>query len=186
MRNAFTRAALVLSLTLSAALPALADRRTLSCRDGTPGPVTLVAGRPLFECDADGAVDGRCVFSFPDFSRRPCRPLVDCPGPAFVSLPVGRRLGLPIKAGPFRLRCLPAEPPRPACGPQLHCDPSTDMCVSRQPVGPAIIYECKPVPSGCESNRTCACAGATLCQPPFDTCQDVARNEITCHCIECQ
>ncbi len=175
-----------LAFLLWASSSASAGRRTLSCRDGTSGAI-VIGERTLGECDTDGEVDGRCTFSFPDVSRRPCVPLVDCPGPALVSLPVGERRGIPIKAGPFTLRCVPAEPQQTTvCGPELICSTATEICVERGPVGPAVIYSCEPVPLGCESDRSCACAAASLCQPPFDTCGDVGPNTIFCDCPMCQ
>jgi hypothetical protein len=85
-----------------------------------------------------------------------------CPGPVLV--------------------CPPATP----CGPDSSCDSASEICVSRGPVGPSVVYACEPVPAGCELERNCACGGARLCQPPFDTCRDAASNEIFCECIECQ
>jgi hypothetical protein len=75
---------------------------------------------------------------------------------------------------------------RTPCGPGLTCDGAAEICVSREPVGPAIIYECRPVPAGCELDRTCACAGTKLCQPPFDLCSDAGSNAIDCVCPLCQ
>jgi hypothetical protein len=72
------------------------------------------------------------------------------------------------------------------CGPSLTCDGASEICVSRESVGPAIVYECRPVPAGCEFDRTCACAGASLCQPPFDVCSDAGSNAIDCVCPLCQ
>jgi hypothetical protein len=80
--------------------------------------------------------------------------------------------------------CGPAAPI--ACGPGLTCDPGKELCVAREPVGPAILYECRPVPAGCEYDRTCRCAGSSLCAPPFDVCSDSAPGAITCVCPECQ
>jgi len=83
--------------------------------------------------------------------------------------------------------CADCEPATPTpCGPTLVCDGATEMCVSRQPIGPAIVYECRPVPFGCEIDRTCACAGTSLCQPPFDVCTDAGTNAIDCGCPLCQ
>jgi len=73
-----------------------------------------------------------------------------------------------------------------ACG-QMSCDPDLQICVVRGPVGPGYSYTCEAIPVGCESDRTCACAGATYCMGAFDTCsEDVAGNTITCECPACQ
>ncbi len=120
----------VLASILSASLPAIAGQRALSCRDGTLKTIAI-RNHTVGECDTDAAADGWCTFSFPDESRRPCVPLVDCPGPA-------------------------------------------------------VVRTCEPVPAGCESDRTCACAGASLCPPPFDTCRDLGRNTMSCDCPQCQ
>jgi len=73
------------------------------------------------------------------------------------------------------------------CGPSgLVCDTQTEVCVARTPVGPAIVYECQPVPQGCESDRSCGCAGAALCQDPFHVCTELGANQIQCECPLCQ
>jgi hypothetical protein len=185
MRPGPACAALVLLLVAAAPSPAPGGSRILSCRDGTLGALT-VGRRALGECDTDGAIDGRCTFSFPDFSRRPCLPLVDCPGPALVSLPVGRRTGAPLRVGPLRLRCDPAAQRETPCGPERRCDATREMCVERGPVGPAVLYDCPPVPAGCEADRRCGCAGDVLCRPPFDTCRDAGPNTVFCECVRCQ
>jgi hypothetical protein len=83
--------------------------------------------------------------------------------------------------------CAECEPMAPMpCGPMLTCDRATEVCVAREPLGPAIVYECKPVPVGCESDRSCACTGSSLCVPPFDVCNDVGANAIDCSCPLCQ
>ena len=80
--------------------------------------------------------------------------------------------------------CRPANPT--PCGPTLICDAATEICVARQPFGPAVVYECRAVPAGCEFDRTCGCAGASLCEPPFDACSDAGANAIDCACPPCQ
>ena len=73
------------------------------------------------------------------------------------------------------------------CGPNgVVCDALTEVCVQREPVGPAIVYECKPIPVGCQERRDCACAGASLCTGGFNVCTDVAANTIDCMCPLCQ
>ncbi len=83
------------------------------------------------------------------------------------------------------MQCISSVSQTP-CGPQLSCDSTSEVCVTHGPVGPAVLYACEPVPSGCESDRSCACAGASLCRAPFDTCQDEAPNAIFCDCVGCQ
>jgi len=75
-----------------------------------------------------------------------------------------------------------------ACGPAgLTCDPATEICVAREPVGPAIDYSCEAIPQGCFENRTCTCAASTLCSEPFSTCFDSGEaNQISCICLNCQ
>ncbi|HEV8323906.1 MAG TPA: hypothetical protein VG389_19975 [Myxococcota bacterium] len=68
-----------------------------------------------------------------------------------------------------------------ACGPSLQCNADVAICVEYHdgllgdPQPPT--YECRPVPPGCESDRTCACVGfgggsATVCNGYFWMCQD--------------
>lgn len=68
----------------------------------------------------------------------------------------------------------------------LQCEFTTSVCVIETPVGPAMRSSCQPVPTGCEADRSCDCVGATLCQAPFDLCQDGADNQVTCECVNCQ
>jgi hypothetical protein len=87
-----------------------------------------------------------------------------------------------------RASCCPdCVPPPPTSCVAWGCPPG-EMCVVREPVGPARIESCEPVPAGCESDRTCACAGASLCNPPFDVCTDlpVLGGAIVCECPMCQ
>jgi hypothetical protein len=74
-----------------------------------------------------------------------------------------------------------------SCGPSaVTCDARTGVCVSRQPVGPAIVYECKPVPAQCMWTRGCACLRSSLCTGGFNSCSDVGENSIDCLCPLCQ
>ena len=80
-----------------------------------------------------------------------------------------------------------AVPTTTPCGPAgLTCRRDTEVCVARSPIGPAIVWSCQPVPSGCEKDRSCACAGASLCAEPFDLCTEQAENQLGCECAECQ
>jgi hypothetical protein len=73
------------------------------------------------------------------------------------------------------------------CGPAgLTCQRDTEICVARSPIGPAIVWSCEPLPSGCEEDRSCACAGAALCAKPFDLCTQQAENRLGCECAQCQ
>ncbi len=74
-----------------------------------------------------------------------------------------------------------------ACGPNgLTCDARTEVCVAREPVGPAIVYECKPVSAECTWLRSCACLASGLCTSAYNTCSDVGDNQIDCLCPMCQ
>ena len=145
-------------------------------RPGETGPLRL----RRWACDVDGQVNGECTFG------RRCRQCFGCPGIRIrcrvtVPVPVGEQR----QEGPLTLACSPSSTPSP-CGPALSCDTATEVCVAREPVGPAIIYACDPVPAGCESDRSCRCAGASLCQGAFGTCADAGPNSITCECPLCQ
>ncbi len=94
--------------------------------------------------------------------------------------------GVALRASQFFLRA-DAPPARTACGPLASCDRASEVCVSRHPVGPAIVHSCVPVPPGCESERSCACAGAALCTGAFALCRDdLGDNRIDCECPLCQ
>lgn len=73
-----------------------------------------------------------------------------------------------------------------SCGPELRCNCASEVCVRHEPVGPAVVYACEPIPAGCEAERSCDCAGASLCEAPFDTCSQRRSNVLSCECIECQ
>jgi hypothetical protein len=71
---------------------------------------------------------------------------------------------------------------RTPCG-DTWCDPATEICVSRSAF--VVTHECESVPAGCESDRTCGCAAATLCEDPFNACSDTGPNAIDCACPAC-
>lgn len=71
-------------------------------------------------------------------------------------------------------------------GADLSCDAPTEICVITTPRGPAEVASCEPVPQGCEADRSCRCAGPTLCQSPYDSCSESADNTLTCSCLNCQ
>lgn len=71
-------------------------------------------------------------------------------------------------------------------GADLACDAPTEVCVISTPRGPAAVASCEPVPAGCETDRSCRCAGPTLCQSPYDSCSETADNTLTCSCLNCQ
>jgi hypothetical protein len=77
------------------------------------------------------------------------------------------------------------SPSMTPCGPSLTCDTASQVCVAREPVGPAIVYECKSVPPGCEQDRSCRCT-AQSCSAGYTTCQDRGWNAIDCMCPMCQ
>lgn len=73
-----------------------------------------------------------------------------------------------------------------ACGeePVTYCERASEICVESE-LGAGIIYECVPLPAGCDAERTCA-ACADACEEPADTCADTGRdNTLSCACIEC-
>jgi hypothetical protein len=73
------------------------------------------------------------------------------------------------------------------CGPSaLACKTAAEVCVAREPVGPAIVYACKAVPAACKGDRSCTCMATSLCQAPFSECSDVGTNAIDCVCPLCQ
>jgi hypothetical protein len=87
-----------------------------------------------------------------------------------------------------RSSCCAECPPTPGtpCGPDLTCSAS-EICVVFGPFGPGGFSQtCHPVPSGCEIDRTCGCAGAALCPPPH-VCRDVDApgDVIFCECTSC-
>ena len=76
---------------------------------------------------------------------------------------------------------------RTPCGPSgLTCDTDTAVCVARTPVGPAVVYACEPLPRRCGADRSCACAGAVLCQGAFGVCSELGENQLQCECPQCQ
>jgi hypothetical protein len=72
------------------------------------------------------------------------------------------------------------------CGTAAECDTASEVCVAREPVGPAIVYECRPLPGGCQDNRSCACTANALCDATFSACSDRGPNTISCMCLQCQ
>jgi hypothetical protein len=151
------------------------------CQPGLCSPYGCTNGR---ECVM--GQDGLCGCTGPLVSCRALTVDGQCGGTCPQGLvcrtvqPVGED-GCP---GPPTCGCAPAAPV--PCGPTLTCDPETEMCVSHGPVGPAVVYECRDVPAGCEVDRTCACASGTLCVAPFDVCTDVGPDAIHCECPQCQ
>lgn len=67
------------------------------------------------------------------------------------------------------------------CGETLTCATATEMCVVMSGIVPN--YACVPVPTECESDRTCACAALIMCGERI-TCTDVEPNHIEC-CPKC-
>lgn len=80
--------------------------------------------------------------------------------------------------------CEPADPAVKPCGPSGRaCDEKTELCVSRAG-GIGIFWDCVPVPPGCTSDRTCACAGDELCGG-VDCFDDRPDSDIACVCALC-
>ena len=96
-----------------------------------------------------------------------------------------------LNSGPGIVQCVAnmcqtTFPPAPTpCGPKS-CDPLTEVCVARSPIGPSIQYDCQPIPSGCDQDRTCSCAGVSLCTAPFTSCSEQGPNQLSCECLLCQ
>jgi hypothetical protein len=156
---------------------------TLPCVDGlftrSPGGHGRLRRRRWL-CDVDGQVNGACTFG------RRCRPCFGCPGiRTRCRVTVSLRVGEQRQEGRVTLACASSGTSTP-CGPASSCDTVSEMCVAREPVGPPIVYACAPVPAGCESDRSCRCAGASLCQGAFSTCADVGPNSVDCTCPLCQ
>ena len=154
---------------------------TLTCVDGvlarvTPRPRERVRLRRRWFCDVDRQVNGVCTFG------RRCRQGL-CPSICFhcgvtVPVPVGKER----RVGRLTLACSASGTPTP-CGPELTCDSASQICVRREHGGPGVFYVCEPVPAGCEADRSCRCAGASLCQGL--PCQDEGPNAIACVCPAC-
>ena len=81
-----------------------------------------------------------------------------------------------------------APPAMTNCGAgDLTCNAATEICVVQTPVGPSEQFACMPLPAGCANDRTCGCAGDTLCVGSFNTCSERAvPNTIACECLQCQ
>jgi len=126
----------------------------------------------------DGQANGECTFG------RRCRRCHGCSGIRIrcrvrVVVPVGEQR----QEGPLTLACTSSSTPTP-CGPELSCVSASQICVRREH-GFGVVYACEPVPSGCESDRSCGCVGAGLCPARSDTCRDEGPNSISCRCAEC-
>lgn len=81
---------------------------------------------------------------------------------------------------------LPDAAAETACGeePVTYCERASEICVERE-LGAGIIYDCVPLPDGCDQTRDCAACSAA-CEEPADTCADTdLDNTLSCACIEC-
>jgi len=77
-----------------------------------------------------------------------------------------------------------ATPTKTPCGSSLQCNSLTEVCVVNEAWTKS--YACQAVPKGCETKRTCACLGATVCTGAFNLCNDnAASNTVTCSCPTC-
>lgn len=73
-----------------------------------------------------------------------------------------------------------------ACGPGeeiMYCDRATEICV-QQETGPGFIYQCTPLPDGCDATRDCASCAA-VCGDPGNCVDSDSDNNLTCACPEC-
>jgi hypothetical protein len=60
------------------------------------------------------------------------------------------------------------------------CPRATEVCVQRGPIGPSIASECRPVPGGCEGDRSCDCLEPELCPEGTFSCSEPGDNVIFC------
>jgi hypothetical protein len=73
----------------------------------------------------------------------------------------------------------PETTPCPPTG-DLICETGTHVCVKEGAFGPSYTSSCKPVPSGCETDRMCDCLSPSLCPPGTFICTELAANTIFC------
>jgi hypothetical protein len=81
---------------------------------------------------------------------------------------------------------LPDAGAETACGPGeeiMYCDRASEICVQRE-TGPGFIYECAPLPDGCDVDRDCASC-ADVCDEVKECLESEADNTIVCSCLEC-
>ncbi|MCA9522918.1 MAG: hypothetical protein KC609_18210 [Myxococcales bacterium] len=64
------------------------------------------------------------------------------------------------------------------CG-DTSCDSATEICIEGNFGGPTSIG-CKPVPLGCDVDRSCACVAATYCNTGLALCENKSPNHIFC------
>jgi hypothetical protein len=108
-----------------------------------------------------------------------CAGSICAPGQLCCQVDCDGRLGCsaPEKGDCPLLGCPP--PPRMTpCG-TTSCDRDTQICVEGNFGGPTRI-ECRPVPAGCESRRTCDCVAATYCTTGLAMCSNVDENHVFC------
>lgn len=129
--------------------------------------------------DSDANGERACGPASCDQGERCCD---HCTG---ACVPEDSRAFCPDDGDPGR-SCADAGPQTTACG-MMQCETASQICVIETPVGPGQSYSCQDVPAACASDRSCACAGATLCSGAFDVCSDGADdNTIVCECPQCQ
>lgn len=65
----------------------------------------------------------------------------------------------------------------------MYCERATEICVQRE-TGPGYIYECAPLPAGCDATRDCASC-SDVCGNPDDCVDNDTDNTLTCACPAC-
>ncbi|MGB1698359.1 MAG: hypothetical protein ACPHRO_00300 [Nannocystaceae bacterium] len=125
-------------------------------------------------CESFGVSEVTCAGGVCDFVRAPCDPLeVVCD-----ALPPDCDEGtLPgVESGCWSGLCIPVKlcdvvPSCSRCG-------YSEVCLEIFAIdGPR--FSCRPRPSWCEYPVDCAC-GASLCDPIYDRCTDIAPNHLYC------
>jgi hypothetical protein len=78
----------------------------------------------------------------------------------------------------------PETKPRTACGKDgKTCDSESEICVGYEAWTTG--FECKKLPLGCESKRSCDCNPLALCLEGGGVCIDTAPNTVVCVCVTC-
>jgi hypothetical protein len=190
------------------ASPAWGRGLRVRCADGASSALVVQRHSRRTEpvCDLDQTCDGACTFGFCDLAAFRCAndalcaggasgicAACGCPDDTIVVEAGHRRVLLDPSGAKLVLQC---KRRCARCTTDAACDDgnacSLDRCLDGTCahdclcIGPAVTYACEPVPAACQSDRSCACTGSVVCQPPFDTCRDMAPNAVFCECVECQ
>jgi hypothetical protein len=96
--------------------------------------------------------------------------------------------GIPVDAalGADASERLPDAGEVTACGDGesvMYCERASQICVERE-LGAGIVWECAPLPDGCDQSRDCAsCAG--VCSESDECLDSDQDNTLTCSCTAC-